>query len=216
MNTWTDIFRQSWQYWQSGGPLLIPIALVSLGIWAYFVRTRDRLTQWIRHSHNVEPVLSQLHALSGPSDIAGRLSGLSGGISRIICTVMQDVQHGASLSEAFDQRRDEGLRVLNRDLVVLGALTAVAPLLGLLGTVMGMIETFDAVSVMGGGTGSRVASGISRALITTQFGLIVALPGVFGVSRLQRLLRHVEVRVTECRMLIVTLLSRHGNEGTPS
>ena len=214
MNAWTETFRQSWQYWQSGGPLLIPIAGVSLGIWAYFVRTRDHLVRWIRHSHQIEPVISKLQDASpGPADVQERLGKLAerpwGGMSRIICTVMQDVQYGMSLSESFDQRQDQGVRLLNRDLIVLSALTAVAPLLGLLGTVMGMIETFDAVSAVSGEAGSRVASGISRALITTQFGLIVALPGVFGVTRLRRLLSHLEVRLTECRMLVVALLERN-------
>jgi len=97
----------------------------------------------------------------------------------------------------------------------LTALTAVAPLLGLLGTVVGMIETFEAVSTVGGTTGSRVASGISQALITTQFGLIVAVPGVFGVANLRRLLGHVETRVADCRMPLVAWLERP-QRGVPS
>jgi biopolymer transport protein ExbB len=205
----TDWLEQSWAYWQSGGTLLIPIALVSLGIWAYFVRTHNHLARWVRQSHQIEPIITELDKQAGPADVLQKLGGIPGGITRIICTVMNDVLRGAVLAEAFDQREDESMRTLRRDMIILGALTVVAPLLGLLGTVMGMIETFDAVSTVGGETGSRVASGISRALITTQFGLIVALPGVFGVARLRRLLSHVEVRLSECRMLIVALLERN-------
>jgi biopolymer transport protein ExbB len=205
----TQWLEQSWAYWQSGGLLLIPIAVVSLGIWAYFIRTRDHLVRWERQSHRVESMITELDTQSGPADVLNRLSSISGGTAQIICTVMNDVLRGAILSEAFEQREDEGIRALHRDMIILGALTVIAPLLGLLGTVMGMIETFDAVSAVSGETGSRVASGISRALITTQFGLIVALPGVFGVARLRRLLSHIEVRLTECRMQVVALLEQN-------
>ena len=84
------------------------------------------------------------------------------------------------------------LAVLRRDFVVLEGLVAAAPLLGLLGTVGGMIATFHAVSCMTGETGPGVASGVSRALITTQFGLVVAIPGLFGLSRLRRMYERVE------------------------
>lgn len=91
-------------------------------------------------------------------------------------------EHGVALENA-----DSALAGLRRDFVVLEGLVAAAPLLGLLGTVGGMITTFDAVSCMTGETGTGVASGVSRALITTQFGLVVAIPGLFGLSRLQRM-----------------------------
>ncbi len=77
---------------------------------------------------------------------------------------------------------------LRRDFMMIIALTSAAPLLGLLGTVTGMIETFDGVASAVDGVGRRMADGISQALITTQVGLVVAIPGLFGLSRLRRLL----------------------------
>lgn len=77
---------------------------------------------------------------------------------------------------------------IRRDFVIITALTASAPLLGLLGTVMGMIQTFDGVTSDAQGVGRRMADGISQALITTQVGLVIAIPGMFGLSRLRRLL----------------------------
>lgn len=203
-----DWLEQPLNYWRSGGLLLAPIACVSFGIWAYFMRSRQMLLRTIRQSDRVENLIMQMEGGDGPTDVVKALAGMRDGIAQIVCTVMQDVLGGARPFEAFEKREDEGLRTLRRDMVVLAALTAVAPLLGLLGTVMGMIETFDAVSAIGGSTGSRVASGISQALITTQFGLVVAVPGVFGVARLRRLLNHVEVRMADCRMHVVALLEQ--------
>ena len=203
-----DWLEQPLNYWRSGGLLLAPIACVSFGIWAYFMRSRRILLRISCESNQVEDLITRLPGSAGPEDVLGTLSGIRGGIARLVCAVMRDVLAGGQPFEAFERREGESLRTLRKDMVVLAALTAVAPLLGLLGTVMGMIETFDAVSAAGGGTGSRVASGISQALITTQFGLVVAVPGVFGLACLRRLLSHVEVRMTDCRMHVVALLER--------
>ena len=86
-----------------------------------------------------------------------------------------------------------------RDLGILAAFTAAAPLVGLLGTVLGMVETFDAVSEVAGEPGRRMAGGIRQALVTTQFGLLIAIPGVFGLARLQRLAREVDVALITAR-----------------
>ena len=90
--------------------------------------------------------------------------------------------------------------VLSRDFAVLAAWTAAAPLLGLTGTVAGMVRTFDAVRQVSGDTGAQVAEGISQALITTQAGLVVAIPGLFGLARLRRLFGRVQTRMVATRL----------------
>ena len=98
---------------------------------------------------------------------------------------------------------ERALRSAERHVGLLGACTAAAPLLGLLGTVTGMMMTFDAVGMsgVGGDTATRVSGGISSALLTTQIGLVVAIPGVFGMARLQRLREHARNRMAEGRGL---------------
>jgi len=75
---------------------------------------------------------------------------------------------------------------LEREFIIMEALILSSPLLGLLGTVLGMIETFQAVSFKASGLSQMVGSGISKALLTTQFGLTIALPGTFALSLLRR------------------------------
>jgi biopolymer transport protein ExbB len=75
-------------------------------------------------------------------------------------------------------------RDLDNRLAVIAVLAAVAPLLGLLGTVLGMIETFDVIARFGTGNARAMAGGISVALITTQTGLLVAIPGLVMSNRL--------------------------------
>lgn len=86
-----------------------------------------------------------------------------------------------------------------RDFGLLAAFTAAAPLVGLLGTVLGMVGTFDAVGDLFGDPSRRIAGGIRQALVTTQFGLLIAIPGVFGLARLQRLARDLETLIIRLR-----------------
>ena len=69
---------------------------------------------------------------------------------------------------------------------ILRALVAVCPLLGLLGTVTGMIEVFDVMAIAGNGNPRAMAAGVSRATIPTMAGMVAALSGFLFSSRLQR------------------------------
>lgn len=82
---------------------------------------------------------------------------------------------------------------LRHSLPLLKVLVAICPLLGLLGTVTGMIEVFDVVTALGTGNARAMASGISRATIPTMAGMVVALPGLYFCLELeQRVKRSVE------------------------
>jgi biopolymer transport protein ExbB len=191
-------------YWASGGPLLLPLAVVSFGIWAYFLRSRERLRGTVREARDVARLLDEGSA-SDRASLPERLSALPGRVGGMVAASLRDAADGIPFRDAFTTREEACLRTLNRDTILLAALTAVAPLLGLLGTVTGMITTFDAVSIISGDTGTRVADGISQALITTQFGLVIAVPGVFGTARLRRLYRTAESALAECRVLALDL-----------
>ncbi len=147
-------------YWRDGGILLVPIALVSFGIWACWLRLRAALRRAVRAAREKE-------------------AELDGGAG---------VVHGnAESRRRFESSMRAAREKLNREVFLLKALTAAAPLLGLLGTVTGMVDTFMAVSRHGADGAVLVAEGIRTALLTTQFGLMAALPGVFGILQIGRL-----------------------------
>ncbi len=85
---------------------------------------------------------------------------------------------------------------LSRYLSLLGSIGSVAPLLGLLGTVIGMIEVFQQISLVGVGKADALAGGISKALNTTAFGLSVAIPSLVAFryyeSRVDRFVLEIE------------------------
>ena len=205
-----SILAEPFAYWRAGGPLLIPIALVSVGIWGYLLRCRRFFLQVLRESDGLEehpPVTERRQVLD---DVLRRPASGTGLAAGQAPAVREDVA-GADLGAALTAHEERQLARLGRDLVVLAALTGAAPLLGLLGTVLGMTRTFGAVSLAQGKTAGSVAAGISQALITTQFGLVVAIPGVFGLVRLRRLLQHIRARFVCVRLNV--LRAAEGNRG---
>ena len=99
-------------------------------------------------------------------------------LGRIISASQHTVKSAdADLIEArMDEAVLKELPAIERGQSIIKLLAAIAPLLGLLGTVTGMIETFQAITVFGSGDAKLMAGGISQALITTTMGLIVAVP----------------------------------------
>ncbi|MBZ2191019.1 MotA/TolQ/ExbB proton channel family protein [Pseudoalteromonas arctica] len=75
---------------------------------------------------------------------------------------------------------------LNTNLSLINVMVALCPLLGLLGTVTGMIEVFDVMAITGTGSARSMASGVSKATIPTMAGMVGALSGVFASTYLQR------------------------------
>lgn len=75
---------------------------------------------------------------------------------------------------------------LNQGINIIKTLVALCPLLGLLGTVTGMIEVFEVMAILGSGNARAMAAGVSRATIPTMAGMVAALSGVFVTTYLER------------------------------
>lgn len=103
--------------------------------------------------------------------------GMDNPLGRLMAAAAEAAQASAEvLTARFEETINTEARRLNVGLTTLTVFAAVAPLLGLLGTVTGMIETFQSISLFGTGDPKLMSSGISQALITTQLGLVVAIP----------------------------------------
>ena len=91
---------------------------------------------------------------------------------------------------------------MDRYLALIAVLSGVAPLLGLLGTVVGMMATFDVITVFGTGNAKAMAGGISVALITTQTGLLVSIPGLYMSGFLNRRANNLKHRISATGMYL--------------
>lgn len=94
--------------------------------------------------------------------------------------LMQLNQDRAIMMESIEDAGRHEAHRLDRFLNTLGTVAAISPLLGLLGTVIGMMEVFNGIDVAGVGDVSALAGGISQAMITTAAGLVVAIPALIG------------------------------------
>ena len=99
---------------------------------------------------------------------------------------------------------------LERFLNTLGTIAAVSPLLGLLGTVTGMIRTFKAITVAGVGTPAAMAGGIAEALITTAAGLLVAIPALFAYRYLRGRVDALVIQMEKESIKLVQAIDRAG------
>jgi biopolymer transport protein ExbB/biopolymer transport protein TolQ len=86
--------------------------------------------------------------------------------------------------------------LIKRGLAVLGTVGATAPFVGLLGTTMGIVNSFEGMATSGGGGLTSIASGVAEALITTAFGLIVAIPAVWAFNYFQTKIDNITAEMT--------------------
>ena len=162
--------------WQSGGVVMLPLLLVALLI--YTVATGLLLSfrqRGYRHLKD-ETVANWVEV---PTKGEGE-------VGEIIRYTQDEVRKLDEVHSRFSEVFASRLPSFERRLVFLNTLVATAPLLGLLGTVMGMLVTFNGLSVGGGKLVDVVSSGISEALITTEMGLLIAVPGYFMAYAIKR------------------------------
>lgn len=131
----------------------------------------------------------------------------SGRVGEIIRYTQDNVSSSKHVRNRFEEIRQSMLHNIERRLIFLTTLVAAAPLMGLLGTVIGMLGTFAAISSGGGSeTAAKVAEGISEALITTQTGLFIALPGIFLTLIIRRRKHAVEAALARIESISLTKL----------
>ena len=193
---------------QAGGWLMIPILLCSVvaagisveRLWtlrAEQVAPRDLLTQvwsWIRNNEMDSSRLREVKSGSplGQILVAGITSHRRG----------RDV-----MKESIEEVANHVVHELERYLNTLGTVAAITPLLGLLGTVIGMIKVFTAIQLEGTGNAAGLAGGISEALITTAAGLTVAIPSLFFHRYFQRKVDELVIYMEQEALKLVEVLN---------
>mgnify|MGYP000193771292 CR=1 FL=1 len=117
----------------------------------------------------------------------------------------------AVMIERIEEAGRQEAQLLARYLNTLGTIAAVTPLLGLLGTVLGMIEVFSAIDAAGLGDRQALAGGIGEALITTGSGLAVAIPALVAYRYLRGRVNRLVLRIEQEARKLVDVLERTGH-----
>ncbi len=201
-----------WEMFQAGGPVMWPILLLSVAAMAIMV---DRF--WALQPGKVLPVaLVSAVAIADAQTIGAEAADSP--LGRVVRAALQN-QHRSRelLKEAVEDTGRHVAHELERYLNLLGTIAAVSPLLGLLGTVIGIISAFSAITHTDIGDPKALSGGIGQALVSTAGGLIVAIPSLMGYRYLRG---HVDGLVVEMEKTALGLIARidaeRGRSGSDS
>jgi biopolymer transport protein ExbB/biopolymer transport protein TolQ len=114
-----------------------------------------------------------------------------------------------SVARALERQAQREVQSLKRGLSVLATVGSTAPFVGLLGTTMGIVNAFSLMAAAGAGGLTTISSGIAEALITTAFGLVVAIPAVMAYNFLQGWVDARSVDMSESSNELLDLVARH-------
>jgi biopolymer transport protein ExbB len=189
-----------------GGPVMVPLLLCSVISLSIII---ERCISLRRNRILKYDVLQRIEELLRDRKIpeASTLcKRYPSSMTRILLAAI--LNHDKSRQEIKEIIEDAGRQevpVLERYLTILGTIASISVLLGLLGTVMGMIRTFNAIAALGYGHPEALASGISEALVATATGLVIAIPTLvlynFFISRVDSLV--IEMEKNSLRMLSI-------------
>ena len=206
-----------------GGPMMVPLvlcSLISLAVvfdrWQAFkanrrIDTRSLRSRVLTHlrNNNIAGAITECETARGP-------------IASVLLTGLRSYQHLHGKQESSETMRlvvgqvmedysAQAMSVVNKRLDVLTTIGTAAPLLGMTGTVTGMIASFAGLAEAGsiGGSGGAVADGIAEAMVTTAVGLIVALFAVIPQSVFNRWSDEIELEIEESTSEVVEFILTH-------
>jgi biopolymer transport protein ExbB len=202
-----------WEVIKSGGIMMVPIILSSIvalaviaeRIWtlqAKKVAPKHTVAQIYRLYKRRQMDLNAINALRDSSPL-GEI--LAAGLSNLH-------QSREIMKESIEESGRHVVHELERYLNTLGTIAIVSPLMGLLGTVFGMMDIFTVVAVQGTGNPAILAGGISVALVTTAAGLIVAIPAHMSYRFFRRRVDDLVVTMEQEALKLVEII--HGQRGS--
>lgn len=197
-----ELIRSSWltleAYFRTGGVVMLPLMGVSLVMWLLIFDRILFFRRLRRKAMRFQKALEHVRANQIPDPATA-----GGAVALLVARFIRARSGNPRLDRFILDETVMGIRrSLTDRLAVVGVLAAVAPLLGLLGTVTGMITTFDVMSIFGTGNARAMAGGISEALITTQTGLLVAIPGLYMKGFLDRRARNLNQQLTAAGLFL--------------
>lgn len=199
-----------WKHLEKGGvwifPILVFAALATLTAGFKFFEVFSVKMPRVGTLHDIVKALND-----GNREQALQLAQAIPGPSRgmLVDAVEHSNESKELIEEVMYERMLEVQPKLERMLPFIAVTAATAPLMGLLGTVTGMINTFKLITIFGTGDAKQLSSGISEALITTEWGLIVAIPALVLHALLNRRVQGILARMERMAVAFVNGLNRH-------
>ncbi|MDP3334389.1 MAG: MotA/TolQ/ExbB proton channel family protein [Methylococcaceae bacterium] len=195
---------------KSGGWMMLPIILCSIGTMAIVAERFWTLQRKRILPPSLVPQVWKLYREKKLDDVALRHLKNSSPLGSILAAGLANSHHGRKfMKECIEEAGRKVVHDLERFLNSLGTIAMITPLLGLLGTVFGMIQVFSAIMEHGVGDPAILGGGISVALITTAAGLSVAIPSLIFHRYFERLVDDYVVSMEDEALKLIDML--HGD-----
>lgn len=202
------------EIFRSGGPLMYVILLLAiLGLAVVF----DRIFYLMaKESESVELIKEEIIKAIKEDNIKGAIEmcgNHKSSASKVLRGILKEVYYDdeAEVSLLEEKAREvalEELPKLEKNMWLLSMAAQLSPLVGLLGTVTGMITSFNVISQTGTGDPKALAGGIAQALITTAAGLVVAVPSVFSYNFLNKKIDTVVNTIEKTSVEIINVIRK--------
>jgi len=189
-----------------GGPVMVPLAVCSMLAVTVIVERYLVLRRADRGGAElIGAIRRALHDGDGEEALA-RCEETGGPVATVLAAGVRAYLTASPVSEAMEEQVLADQRVLNKRLAVLDTIVTLAPLLGLLGTVLGMISSFRIISVSGTSHPAGITGGVAQALIATASGLAIAIFSLIGYNwcrdKLRQVNEEIELRGTQLEHLL--------------
>jgi len=191
---------------QMDWPVLLPIlicSILTIGVmlnrWAFYNDNKRDIVSFIR---NLRKELAA-NNLAGAQNLCSQLGGVTGELAEEGIRILEEQSGDNDFAASFDISTSLAVRKLEQYLSILGTVGGVAPFLGLFGTVVRILYTFQDLAVQGNQS-AAVATGIGSALIATAFGLGVAIIAVILFNTFQSIVARYESDFQLMKLLFLT------------
>ncbi len=201
-----------WSFLALGGPMSIPLVLASILSLAVII---EKLIFFLRYRDSSFRLIKKIELLVEQNDILtalNELKGEKGPNAKLLATALSHhSEDPARIREVLQAVGEDEIKKMEKHLPILDVISMIAPLLGLLGTVMGIISSFNILgTAVGAASPNQISSGIAAALISTAMGLIIAIPSAVFYSYFTNL---VSTKAHELNLSMVDIMDVVGNRG---
>ena len=192
--------------WWIGGVALIALAISAERIYSLYIKIK----LWFNPVKLVENTIKIIEE-KGVKEAIDYLNRQKNPVANVLAAGLEKAgKSKAVVEEAMERRASKELAFLDRGMIFISAAVTLAPILGFMGTVTGMIRAFDAIAKAGEVEPTVVSAGISEALITTAFGLIVAAPFAFLYSVFMSRINSFQKKMEEASNYLLEYLLESG------
>ncbi|RMH62397.1 MAG: MotA/TolQ/ExbB proton channel family protein [Calditrichaeota bacterium] len=206
------------EFFQRGGIMMYPLLLSSIIALVYII---ERAVSLRRKKVLIPEIISVVENLNSAKDLEmarAICERHEGPLPALVTTTLQNTRlPREELREVLQEQGRQDIRTLQKGLGILETIAAIAPLMGLLGTVLGMVDVFAVISDKGIGQTAALSGGIAQALLTTVTGLFIGIPVLVAYNYFSGKAESLILDIEKYANNLILKLSRLENHsGSPS